>query len=537
MKEEKIFIFDTTLRDGQQCPGAGMALSDNIDYARHAKEVGVDILEAGFPSASALDFEIVHSIASIYANEQASPTVAALCQLRAEQVEITIKALEPLIAKKRARLHVYLPVDPNLMQASLGSYADAKEKIIKDVFSMVSMAFHAGLEVEFSPEGYSRMGENFDFTTEVILSAVEAGARIINCPDTIGGGCIREGKDYFVNHMQAHAQIVAKHFPDEAVIWSMHCHNDFGLALENSINGIFHGPARQIEGCFNGIGERAGNVALEQCIMYLDKFGVDYEYGVRYVTDANISKIQNLSDFLSRQMLPRQPHWPITGENASKHTSGGHTNAILSNPLAYQPFDPEAVGRSISFVFGPLSGGNHAQMLIEQHGYICRKEEKADIAQFIKNFYSERRKGITDSELITAYIAYRAPIRIDAFDYQRDHAEVKLEISGIFFDQTGTTTVSINGEDSPLAALNRAIAENIAGIELTSYNSESLSQGIDAKSHSRITVSYQGRFFSGEGVDSDIEISALKALIDAANQAWVAIHYMLNNEAPVLIQK
>lgn len=530
MKEQKIFIFDTTLRDGQQCPGAGMSLEENMEYAKLAKAVGVDILEAGFPSASSLDFDIVRRISSMYAEEASSPIVAGLCQLRSEQVDITINALEPLIATKRARLHVYLPVDPNLMHASLGHYADNKKQLIADVYQMIKQAHDAGLEVEFSPEGYSRMGDNSDFTSEVILSAVDAGARIINCPDTIGGACQREGESYFVNHMQAHADLVKKHYPDEEIIWSMHCHNDFGLALENSMNGVFHGPARQIEGCFNGIGERAGNVALEQCIMYLEKFGEDKEQGVRYVTGANVGRIQNVSDFLSSRMLPRQPHWPVTGENASKHTSGGHTNAILSNPLAYQPFDPEAVGQSISFVFGPLSGSNHAKMLIEKHGYVCGKEEKAEIAQFVKDFYSERRKGITDSELITAYIAYRAPMNIDAFDYQRSHSEVTLELTGKFFDQKGKTEVTIHGEDSPLAALNKVVVENIPDIELTNYSSEALGKGIDAKSHSRITVSYHGRFFMGEGLDSDIEISALKALVDAANQAWVATHFVSDIE-------
>ena len=530
MKKEKIFIFDTTLRDGQQCPGAGMSLEENMEYASLAKTVGVDILEAGFPSASALDFDIVHKISSMYAEETHSPVVAGLCQLRSEQVDITIRALEPLIASQRARLHVYLPVDPNLMHASLGGYADNKKQIISDVYQMVKQACDAGLEVEFSPEGYSRMGDNFDFTSEVILSAVDAGARIINCPDTIGGACYREGENYFVNHMVKHSDLVGKHYPDENIIWSMHCHNDFGLALENSMNGIFHGPARQIEGCFNGIGERAGNVALEQCIMYLKQFGQDSEQGIQYVTDTNVGEIQDISDFLSGRMLPRQPHWPVTGENASKHTSGGHTNAILSNPLAYQPFDPEAVGQSISFVFGPLSGSNHAKMLIEKNGYICEPEEKAAIAQFIKNFYSERRKGITDSELMTAYIAYRAPMNITLFNYQRNLSDVTLKITGKFFDREGETKVSIQGADSALAALNKMIVENIPGIELTNYSSEALGKGIDAKSHSRITVSYYDRLFAGEGVDSDIEISALKALADAANQAWVAIHFTSNTK-------
>ena len=163
-----------------------MSYTKNIEYAQLASKINIDILEAGFPSASAEDFKIVHQIAKMYAQQTHSPKVAALSQLRAEQVKQTIKSLAPLIPSGRAILHVYLPVAPELMKASLGSYADDKPQILKDIQSMIQMAVNAGLEVEFSPEAYSQMGENFDFTTDVISAAIAAGATTINCPDTIG---------------------------------------------------------------------------------------------------------------------------------------------------------------------------------------------------------------------------------------------------------------------------------------------------------------------------------------------------------------
>ena len=284
MQGKHIKIFDTTLRDGQQCPGAGMSFEHNLRYAQLACELRVDILEAGFPSASALDFEIVHTISEQYGTSPTSPIIAGLCQLRANQVERTVEALAPSIRHNKARLHTYVPVDPELMAASLGDRADDKAQIVRDTFRFIQMAAMAGCEVQFSPEGYSRVGCNFDFTTELIRAAIEAGATIINCPDTIGGACKLEGESYFVNNMKRHADIIAREFPNHAITWSVHCHNDFGLAVENTIRAVFDGPATQIEGCINGIGERAGNAALEQCVMIVKQFGEVAQTGPCHTT-------------------------------------------------------------------------------------------------------------------------------------------------------------------------------------------------------------------------------------------------------------
>jgi 2-isopropylmalate synthase len=411
MTVQQVKIFDTTLRDGQQCPGAGMAFEKNIEYAQLAAKAGIDVLEAGFPAASQTDFMIVNTIAQEIAASNNSPIIAALCQLRESQIDMTLKALQPAIPYHKARLHTYLPVDPELMRASLGEYADKRQNIITDVYQFIKKAIDSGVEVEFSPEGYSRMGKNFDFVTDLIRAAITAGATIINCPDTIGGACKWEGTEYFVEKMQQHASLMQLEFPDKNITWSAHCHNDFGLALENTMNAVFLGPVTQIEGCFNGIGERAGNVPLEQCIMYLKYFGAMGNGKKTFFTRANSEALQAISDFVSRYMLPRQPHWPITGENAMKHSSGGHTNAIIKNPLAYQAFDPKEIGNEISFLFGPFSGGSHAKTVIEKMGYHCAEEEKATIAQFIKNYYPDRRKGITDKELLEAYLHYRKSIQ------------------------------------------------------------------------------------------------------------------------------
>ncbi len=528
MKNQHIKIFDTTLRDGQQCPGAGMSFENNIEYARLASNAHIDILESGFPSASKLDFMIVNTIAKEISDKNNSPIIAALCQLRENQIESTIRSLEPAMSFNKGRLHIYLPVDPQLMLA-LGDYGKNYKKIIQDVFILIQNAKNTGIEIEFSAEGYSKMGENFDFVTDVIRAAIEGGATIMNCPDTIGGACKLQGKDYFVENMKKHAAIIKKEYPGKEITWSAHCHNDFGLALENSMNAVFDGPVTQVEGCFNGIGERAGNVSLEQCIMYLKTFGTNHQKDCSYYTNIKTETIQYISDFISLNMLQRQPHWPITGENAAKHSSGGHTNAIIKNPLSYQPFDPKVIGNNITFQFGPFSGGNHAKEIIEQYGYKCSDNEKAIIAQYIKDCHSERRKGITDKELIVTYLNYRNPIKVDFINYKKSSEESKLEISGEFFGNKKIYQLPTSKSGTAFTSLFNTILEHIPNIKIEKYTSQSLTKEASSISHSKTIIGdSENNIYTGTGEDLDIEISALKSLIEATNQLYIQKNFTQN---------
>lgn len=525
---ERIYIFDTTLRDGQQSPGAGMSFEDNLQYADYAHQLKIDILEAGFPAAAKTDFNIVHAISKRMADIKSDMRIAGLCQLREEQCIKTMEALAPSLAIGKARVHTYVPVDPHLMQASLGEMAHHPEQIIAAVYKIIAIATREGYEVEFSPEGYSRMQHHFDFTLDLIRAAIEAGARIINCPDTIGGASKYEGEQYFVKNMQKHADIIKREFPEHNIIWSAHCHNDFGLALENTMNAVFEGPARQIEGCINGVGERSGNVALEQCIMYIKQFGDQVNDHEKFYTNINPIYLQKISNFIAEKMLPRQPHSPIVGINAARHTSGGHTNAILKNPLAYQPFDPKDIGNEISFAFGPLSGSNHAKEIIERSGYRCDADEKVEIAQFIKDYYHERRKGVTDQELISAYLDYRKPIKIYNFEYGKKNNDQMLELHGQFFDEDSHVKINYQGTGSALSALEQAICDKMGPIQIESYKSEAKGKKITALSTSTIVISTEDqKTFMGIAEDPDIEISALKALIDATNQAYIDRQFVL----------
>ncbi len=530
--DQRIFIFDTTLRDGQQSPGAGMSFEDNLTYAQHAHELGIDILEAGFPAASQHDFNIVEAI-SMRMAEQASPmTIAALCQLREEQVIRSMQALQPSLRIGKARLHTYVPVDPHLMQASLGKLAQNYQQIIADVYRLVKLAVGAGFEVEFTPEGYSRLQHNFDFTTEVIRAAVSAGARVINCPDTIGGASRWQRQDYFVDNMQKHADIIAQEFPGRDIIWSTHCHNDLGLALDNTMTSVFTGPARQIEGCINGVGERAGNVSLEQCIMVIEQFGKQVDPIHPFYTNICLEKLTVISDFIAEKMLARQPHFPITGKNAARHSSGGHTNAILKNPMAYQPFDPKQVGNNISFVFGPLSGGNHVKDILEKNGYLCQHKEKAVIAQAMKDRFVDRRKGVTDEELIMGYQEYRAPIKVEKIDCAKDDAgKLTLHIHGQFFSEQDII-IYHTGANSALAALDSAVKKHLPSIEITDYRSNACAGNtIHAKCNSTVVISLDNsKSYIGKAMDADITLSAIYAYVHAVNQAYINRYYQQSGE-------
>lgn len=404
-KKKKIIILDTTLRDGQQSPDAGMSFDDNIKYAEHAHALGINVLEAGFAAASSQDFKIVNTISALMASKKSQMKISSLCQLQENQVYQTMRALHPSLPLSKARVHVYLPVDPDLIYASLGIRSNEYNKIIMRLYRLVNEAVKSGFEVEFSAEGYSCIRSDSDFTMDLFRAAIDAGARIINCPDTIGAASRWEGEHYFVNTMNKHAEIIAREYPDQDVTWSVHCHNDFGLALSNTLAAVFDGPASQIEGCFNGVGERAGNVALEQCIMAILQFGDQAHPDYSFHTNIFCELLCDISDFVSEHMLPRQPHWPITGKNIARHSSGGHTNAMLNNPRAYQPFDPKRVGQAISFVFGPLSGSNHLKAVLQRNGIKFSGQDMEQVAQTIKGKLPKNRKSITDDELISLYLS------------------------------------------------------------------------------------------------------------------------------------
>lgn len=389
-------FFDTTMRDGRQCPGAWVTDAHYFEYIALANRVGFDVIEAGFPSSSESEFWQVKEVADRAWSGEISSMIAGLCQLRRDQVERTIRSLEWAVKARKAFFHTYLPVDPKLLRASIGDIDRAAE--IQKVSDFISLAVWQGMIAQFSPEGYSRVWENFDFTTDLIRSAVQAWATYINCPDTIGGASHYEGQNYYVENMRRHKEIIDREFPWNGVVWSVHTHNDLGNAVENSIWWVVNGVARKVEWTVAWVWERAGNADLLQVVMNLRQFH-DKRFDTNHIDTSLFWSIGNL---VSRSMLPVQPHYPIIGANAYRHTSGGHVNALQHDSSVYHPFDPVSVGGNVSFIFGPQSGWNLAQEIVEKSGIKFEGNEKV-FAQYLKNAFPERRKGMTDGEIINAY--------------------------------------------------------------------------------------------------------------------------------------
>ncbi len=525
MKKEKVIIFDTTLRDWQQCPWAWMSFENNIEYARLAKLLWVDILEAWFPSASKLDFDIVSKISEKFWGKGSKMKICWLCQLREQQVDITIDALKHATKYWNSILHVYLPVDPILLKASLWEKSKDKKKLIQSVYNLIKKATTKWVEIEFTPEWYSRLWINFDFTTHVIKAAIQWWATTINCPDTIWWASRYEWKKYFLENIIKHKKIIDKTFPDNKVIWSCHNHNDLWLATDNSINSVFNWPVRQIEVCVNAVWERAWNASLEQCVMIINNFWK--QDNNHFYTNINLKHLKEISDYVDRHMLNRQFHFPITWDNSARHSSWWHTNAILKNPLVYQPFDPKTVWSSISFIFGPLSWSNHAKDIIIKHWYKCSESEKTIIAQFIKEFYSDRRKWITDHEVLQWYFEFRKGIKIDEYKYSKDKWWSLIELNWKFFNKS-IVKQACKWKDSALAALLNAINKIYSWIKIQNYKSESIWAWIDAKSQSSIRIEDNWwNIYVWIWSDEDIEISAFKALINAVNKSYIDTNFKI----------
>lgn len=524
----KVKIFDTTLRDGQQSPGAGMSIEDNIIYAMMAADLGVDVLEAWFPAASEDEFARVKKISESYAEREYSPIVTGLCQLREAQIDATIQALEPVINIERWRVHTYFPVDPELMEASMPADLRKEDgtpdykKIEDEVYRLCKKAFDAGADVEFSLEWYSKIGDNFDFGTALIDAAIRWGAMTINCPDTIWGAHPWQKDEYYVEKMKVHKKLMSDKYDNINITWSVHCHNDLGKAVDNSTNGVVNGWARQIECAVNGVGERAGNCSLQEIVTQIFLYGKE----VGLFTDINMEHLQDISDFIAKKMLPLQPNSPVTGRNAARHTSWGHANALIKNPTVYQPFDPKNVGKKgIELVFGPSSWGNHAKEIIEKYGYVCGNHEKSAIAQYIKKYYKGRYKWVTDAEVVDAYFEYRyendkKPVQIEKINFSRENGSATVELFWKFFDMTDISQ-TIEWGDGAFTAVKKLFDKIMPSYSVEDYGQAADGKTTWAKAVSVVIITDGKKRFTGNGEDQDINRSAIRALVDAYNRAWI----------------
>jgi 2-isopropylmalate synthase len=374
---ERITIFDTTLRDGEQSPGCSMNLSEKLRMAQTLDALGVDVLEAGFPIASRGDFEAVEQIA----REIRRPSVAALARCKLEDVE---RAWEAVRDAEHPRIHTFLATSDIHLEFKLKI---SRSEALQQAREAVSLAKLRCDDVEFSPEDATR--SEFDFLCQVVETAIEAGANTINIPDTVGYSL---PSDYgcLIGNLKSKVRNI-----DKAVL-SVHCHDDLGFAVANTFAGIEAG-ARQVECTINGIGERAGNAALEEIVMAM-KVRSD---SMPYQTGIQAQLLYAASQQLSRTIsFGPQPNKPIVGANAFAHAAGIHQHGMLSNPLCYEIMTPESVGApGTTLVLGKHSGKHALQARYTELGFDLSGAELREVyARFTE--LADRKKNIFDQDLM-----------------------------------------------------------------------------------------------------------------------------------------
>ena len=502
-KIERVLIFDTTLRDGEQAPGFTMHQNEKLQVAHQLARLGVDIIEAGFAIASPGDFDSVAAIAE----EVKGPIICSLARTLEKDIDAAGRALAKA---SRKRIHTFIATSDIHIERKLRM---SREQVIARAVEAVRFAKTFTDDVEYSCEDAGRT--DWDYICAVVEATIEAGATTINIPDTVGycspsqfGDCIRYIRNKVPN--------VGK-----AVI-SVHCHNDLGLAVANSLAGVLNG-ARQVECAINGIGERAGNASLEEIVMNLkvrqDFYGCD--------TGINTREIYRASRLVSQVTGARvQPNKAIVGANAFAHEAGIHQDGVLKERTTYEIMTAESVGwTGENIVLGKHSGRHAFRKRLEGMGYTNVSPEMIEHAfdRFIalcdkkKTVYDEDLMAILEDEIIAVPQKYK-------LDY--------LSISsGTATVPTATVRMRINGDvrqdagcgDGPVDAAYAAI-ERITGIEATiaDYSLEAVTSGGDAVGRVRITVKSGDHTVSGLGADTDIIVASAKALINALNKIEAA---------------
>jgi 2-isopropylmalate synthase len=515
---EQILIFDTTLRDGEQCPGASMNIREKLEVARQLARLRVDIIEAGFPIASDGDFEAVKAIA----NEIQGARIAGLARCVDGDIDRAAEAVKP--AGDRARIHVFLATSAIHREFKLKM---AQGEILKRSVEGVKRALGYCKDVEFSPEDASRTEP--EFLAEVTHAAIEAGAKTINIPDTVG---------YAAPHQfGALIKYLFEHVPNikNAVI-SVHCHNDLGLAVANSLAAIQNG-ARQVECTINGIGERAGNASLEEIVMALkvrkDAFG-------GYQTNIDTSQIYRSSRLVSHMTgMVVQRNKAIVGDNAFAHEAGIHQHGVIAYRETYEIMRAEDVGRSSELTWGKHMGHHAVGKKLEEMGYKLSEDEIRRITEQIKTL-ADKKKQVYDEDVQAIVEGQFTEVpQVWKLDYLSvmtgtiPTASVRL----IRADKNEPISDAGTG-DGPIDAMLKTI-DRITGIKgsLMDYSVGSVTRGKDAIGEVSVRVQFNGdagKIVTGKGASTDIIEASALAYLNALNRYLFEQRRRAEAEKPTL---
>ncbi len=496
--KDRVVIFDTTLRDGEQCPGATMTHEEKLEVAELLDDMGVDIIEAGFPIASEGDFAAVNEIAKRSKN-------AVICGLSRASPKDIDRCAEAIKPAKRNRIHTFLSTSPVHMKYKLQK---EPHEVYEMVIAQVTRARSHTDDVEWSAEDGTRT--EHDFLCRCVEAAIKAGATTINIPDTVG---YTTPEEYF-----ALFTMLRERVPNwDKAVFSTHCHNDLGMAVANSLAGVKAG-ARQIECTVNGIGERAGNAALEEVVMAMQ---VRNDV-LPYATGIDSTMLTRASKLVSAvTSFPVQYNKAIVGRNAFAHESGIHQDGMLKNAQTYEIMTPESVGvKQTSLVMGKHSGRHAFEHKLEELGYELAANQLEDafvrfkaLADKKKQIYDEDIEALVDEEIATAHDRIKiVSLTVIAGTMGPQSATLELDIAG----KRVTTQSTGNGPVDAIFNAIHALVPHEAKLEL--YQVHAVTEGTDAQAEVSVRLSHQGRAYTAKGADPDTLVASAKAYLGALNK-------------------
>ena len=498
--KQRLIIFDTTLRDGEQSPGASMTRDEKVRIARQLERLRVDVIEAGFPAASNGDFEAVRTIAGVIKD-------SIVCGLaRANDHDIG-RAGEALREANAGRIHTFIATSPIHMERKLRMNPD---QVVEQAVKAVRLARSYRDDVEFSPEDAGR--SEVDFLCRILEQVIKAGATTINIPDTVGY-TMPEQFGSLIGTLRSRIPNADK------VVWSVHCHNDLGLAVANSVSAIMHG-ARQVECTINGLGERAGNASLEEIVMAVrtrqDYFPCDTRIDTTQIVPTS-KLVAGITGF------PVQPNKAIVGANAFAHESGIHQDGVIKSRETYEIMRAEDVGWGANkLVLGKLSGRNAFKQRLKELGIELQSEEALNSAFARFKDLADKKSEIFDEDLQTL-------VSDEAEAHGHEHFKL---LSMMAHSETGETPVarvvlSEEGQEcraeaqgsGPVDATFKAIeAIAASGAELTLYSVNNITTGTDSQGEVTVRLRKNARIVNGAGADTDIVVASAKAYVNALNK-------------------
>jgi 2-isopropylmalate synthase len=500
---EKVIIFDTTLRDGEQAAGGTLNVREKLEIARQLEKLGVDVIEAGFPTTSPGDFEAV----SLIAKEVRTPVICVLTHANLKAIDQSWEAVK---GAERPRIHIVLSSSDIHLFYQLRK---TRQEIVEMSCSTVAHATKYCDDIEFSAMDASRTDPEYIY--QLLKAVIDAGATTVNIPDTVGYAMPAPFGDLIEG--------VFKNVPniDQAVV-SVHCHDDLGLAVANSLEALKRG-ARQVEGTINGIGERAGNASLEEIVMAI-KTRHDF---FNLTTNIDTTQIYQTSRLVSELTgFPVQPNKAIVGSNAFRHSSGLHIDGIIKMPVNYEIMDPKSIGiPSSSLVLGKTSGRHAFKERLAELGYSLNDENLNRAFAAFKEL-ADKKKQITDRD-IESLVAEEQ--RTLSEEYHLDRIQVTCGDRGI-----PTAAVRLVGPDGqaladaalgtgPVDAVYKAINRIVkVPNSLIEFTVKSVTEGIDAIGEVLIRIESDGVTYTGRGADTDIIVSSAKAYINALNRLLAA---------------